>query len=125
MDRPDPNAVRIGSLRWRVALATRQQAQDTGSTGLLETNTGLTWIRADVQPIGSMTYYAAQQVDVGVSHTITIRWLDWVDTTCVVLRQTIRPDRTPRLERFRVRRTRDIDGRKRFTRLDCELEERG
>ena len=121
---PDPNAVRIGSLRWRVVIATREQAADPDSAGLRETIAKRQTVRADVQPIGTMTFYAAEQVNTPVTHRIVIRWLDWVDTTCIVFRITKRPDESEMVERFRVRRVMPIDGRQRFLRLDCELEKR-
>ena len=121
---PDPNAVRIGSLRWRVVLATREQAMDPSSSGILETIADKQTVRADVQPIGPLTFYAAEQVETPVTHKIIIRWLDWVDTTCVVFRVTKRPDESDMIERFRVRRVLPIDGRQSFLRMDCELEKR-
>lgn len=45
-------------------------------------------VRADIQPIGTMTFYAVEQVDTPLTHKIVIRWLDWVDTTHVVFRVT-------------------------------------
>lgn len=121
---PDPNAVRIGSLRWLVVLATREQAADPDSAGILETIASKQTVRADVQPIGPVTFYAAAQVETPLTHKIIIRWLDWVDTTCVVFRVTKRPDESDMVERFRVRRVMSIDGRQRFLRMDCELEKR-
>jgi len=121
---PDPNAVRIGALRWRVTIATREQAADPDSAGILETIARTQTVRADVQPIGPMTFYAAEQVDTPLTHKIIIRWLDWVDTACFVFRVTKRPDSSEMIERFRVRRVMPIDGRQRFLRMDCELEQR-
>jgi hypothetical protein len=83
---PDPNAVRIGALRWLVVIATREQAADPDSAGILETIAKTQTVRADVQPIGPMTFYAAEQVDTPLTHQIVIRWLDWLDATCVVFR---------------------------------------
>ena len=123
-DSPDPNAVRIGALRWRVVIATREQVPDPDSPGFLETIAGLQTVRADVQPIGALTFYAAEQVEKSVTHRIVIRWLDWVDTTHVVFRTTKRPDQSDMVERFRVRRVMSIDGRQRFLKLECELEKR-
>jgi head-tail adaptor len=124
MPPPDPNAVSIGSLRWPVVIATRAQAADPDTAGILETYKDNQTVRADVQPMGPMTFYAAEQVDRPVTHKIVIRWLDWMDATCVIFRVTRRPDGTSRIERFRVRRVMEVDGRKRFLRCDCELEER-
>ena len=121
---PDPNAVRIGSLRWSVVIATREQVADPDSPGLLENLAKTQTVRADVQPIGPVTFYAAEQVNTPVTHRIVMRWLDWVDTTHVIIRVTKRPDQSDMVEWFRVRRVMSIDGRQRFLRLDCELEKR-
>jgi SPP1 family predicted phage head-tail adaptor len=121
---PDPNAVRIGTLRWRVVLATREQAADPSGSGILETIADKQTVWADIQPVGPVTFYAAEQVETPVTHKIVIRWLDWVDTTCVVFRITKRPNASDMVERFRVRRSLTIDGRQRFLRMDCELEKR-
>jgi len=121
---PDPNAVRIGSLRWSVVIATREQVADPDSPGLLENLAKTQTVRADVQPIGPVTFYAAEQVNTPVTHRIVMRWLDWVDTTHVIIRVTRRPDQSDMVEWFRVRRVMSIDGRQRFLRLDCELEKR-
>ena len=81
-------------------------------------------VRADVQPVGPMTFYGSAQVDSPVTHKITIRWLDSIGTTHVVIRDTIRADRTGRREVFRIRRMMEIDGRKRFLLLEVEEEKR-
>lgn len=116
--------MRIGALRWQVVIATREQAADPNNAGILETIAQAQTVRADVQPIGPMTFYAAEQVDTPVTHRITIRWLDWIDTTHVIFRTTKRPDQSDMIERFRVRRVMSIDGRQRFLRMECELEQR-
>jgi len=121
---PDPGAVRIGSLRWQVTIAMREQVADPDGAGFVETITLAQTVRADVQPIGAMTFYAAEQVDTPVTHRIVMRWLDWVDASHVILRTTKRPDGSDMTERFRVRRVMPVDGRQRFLRLDCELERR-
>ena len=113
----------IGQLRWPVIIATREQAADPNSAGIVESLAKTMTIRADVQPIGAMTFFAGVQVNTPVTHRITVRWLDYVDATCVVFRITNRLDGTQRLERFRVRRLAEVGGRKRFIQLDCELEE--
>ena len=105
-------------------IATREQVADPDGPGLLENLAKMQTVRADVQPIGTMTFYAAEQVNTPVTHRIIIRWLDWVDTTHVIIRVTKRPDQSDMIERFRVRRSMAIDGRQRFLRLDCELEKR-
>jgi head-tail adaptor len=120
--KPDPNAVEIGSLRWPVVVATREQGADPNSAGILETIADAQTVRANVEPVGPMTFYGAVQVDTPVTHRITLRWLDYLSTNCVIFRTTTLPDGSKRLERFRVRRVIEIDGRKRFVRCECELE---
>jgi head-tail adaptor len=122
MPDPDFNRVPIGSLRWEVTIATRTQLPDPSGPGLTEALSRLNTVRADVQPIGALTFYAGAQTDRPVTHRIRTRWLDYVDETCVVLRATVRQDGSPRYELFRVRRVKEIDGRKRFVELECELE---
>ena len=54
---------------------------------------------------------------------IDMRWQDYPETVDVVIRSTYRPNTGDwRTELFRVRRSTEIAGRKRFVRLECELE---
>jgi hypothetical protein len=122
MPAPGYNEVPIGTLRWPLVIATREQTADPRSTGILETAAEKQRVRGNVSPIGPLTFYAAEQVDTPLTHRITIRWLDWVDTTCVIFRATLRRDGSRRVERFRVRRTMELEGRKRFLCCECELE---
>jgi hypothetical protein len=58
-----------------------------------------------------------------VTHLITISWRDYPATVDVIARSTIRPDDgSQRTELFRVRRTKELAGRKRFLQMECELE---
>ena len=122
MANPDFGRVEIGSLRWLVTVATRVQVPDTNSPTILETLQSLLQVRADVQPIGAMTFLAGQQTDRPITHRIRMRWLDWIDQTCVVIRTTLRADETSRIEVFRIRRIKEIDGRKRFIEIEAEME---
>jgi head-tail adaptor len=106
-----------------VTIAKREQVPAT-TGGMQECLTQIIPVRADVQPTGAMTFYGSAQVDTPVTHRIKIRWLDWVDTRHVIIRDTIRADRTVRREIFRIRRCMEIDGRKRFLLLECEEEKR-
>lgn len=110
-------------MRWTVVIARRDMDPDSG-TGITETFVEIARMRADVQPSGPMTFYGSAQIDTPVTHRITMRWLDGLDTTCVVLRDTRRPDNTVRREIFRVRRVAEYEGRKRFVLIDAELEHR-
>lgn len=120
MDKP-----RIGSLRWRVVIAQRRETPDPASAGILETLVDLQEVHADIEPVGTQTFYGSAQVDTPITHRIRIRWLDWVDTTHVLKRRTLRRDGTAREELFRVRRVGEFDGRKEFLLIDAELETRG
>jgi hypothetical protein len=114
----------IGSLRWPVTIAQRAQAADSVSTGIAETYRDIMDVRADIQPIEAMTFYAGMQVDSPTTHAVTIRWLDWIDTTHVIQRKTYRTDGSVRTEMFRIRRVQELAGRKRFLLLECEQERR-
>ena len=114
----------IGTLRWPVMIAQRGQAADPNSPGIVETFRDVQEVRADIQPVEAMTYYAGMQVDVRATHIVTVRFIDWLDTTHVVFRRTMRPDDTVREEMFRIHRVRELDGRKRFVALETELEQR-
>ena len=123
MANPDPKRIEVGSLRWLVTIAQRNQSPTTIG-GMDESLTEIIKVRANVQPTGALTFYGSAQVDTPVTHRVTIRWLDWIDTTYVVLRDTRRLDGTTRRETFRIRRIMEIDGRKRFAVLECEEEKR-
>lgn len=116
--------VRIGQLRWPVTIATRTQVPDPFGPGLKDVLDALPTVHADIDPIGPLTFYAAAQTDRPVTHIVRMRWMDWIDTTCVIFRTTTRPDGTFRSEVFRVRRVKEDDGRKRFIDLECEQESR-
>ncbi len=116
-------SVAVGTLRWRVILAERQQSPNPAGAGILEAYTQLVTVHADVQPIRPLTFYAAQQVDTPVTHLITLRWVDALDNTHAVLRTTRLREGRNRLEVFRVRRIMELDGRKRFCRIEAELEQ--
>jgi head-tail adaptor len=115
----------LGSLRWPVKVARRRQGFETAGTGMTETWIEVETVRADIQPISAMTFYSAEQVDTPVTHRITLRWLDYLDQTHAILRSTRRVDLSVRTEVFRVRRVKELNGRKRFSSLDCELERVG
>ena len=81
-------------------------------------------VNASIKPVGPMTFYGAAQVDTPVTHKIAMRWLDWIDTRHVIIRETLRLDGTTRREIFRIRRVMESDGRKRFIEMECEQEKR-
>ena len=115
--------VEIGALRWPVDIA--QRIQTASGTNTLEESLGpITRVMADVQPIGALTFYAGQQTDRPVTHRIRCRFLDWIDETYVIVRRTQRRDGTTRTEVFRIRRVKEIDGRKRFVEIEAEQESR-
>lgn len=79
-------------------------------------------VHADVQPTYPSTFYQSTQVDSPITHMINVRWQDYPPTIDVVTRVTKRHDGTLRGELFRVRRTKEVGGRKRFLQMECELE---
>jgi head-tail adaptor len=141
----------IGSLRWRVTLYRRDQTPDPG-LGIKETLVPIATVQADIQPTYPSTFYNAVAVDTPVSHLIRVRWFDYIDNTHVIMRSTLRPieqigviwddgatlwdggngatqwdapdsaTASSRTELYRVRRTKEIAGRKRFVEFECELE---
>ncbi len=123
----DEIAVAIGSLRWRVTLARRAQVPDPDGVGLIEGLQAIETLRADIQPISALTFWAAasgggDQVDTPVTHRIRMRWVDSLSQDQVILRATLRPDGSTRTEVFRVRRIKELNGRKRFVEIEAELE---
>jgi len=133
----ESEAVEIGRLRWPVYLATRQQAAQVAGTGIDETFRDLQRVMADVQPVGALTFWGVadsaggpaggngglMQTDAPFTHRIFVRWLDSLDQTQVVFRATQRRDGSTRTERFRVRRIKELGGRKRFVLIEAQLEE--
>jgi head-tail adaptor len=112
----------IGALHWWVTLYRRDQAP-ADDLALQETLVRVAAVHADIQPTFPSTFYQSTQVDSPVTHLITIRWQDYPPTIDVVTRVTERAnDGSLRGELFRVRRTMELAGRKRFLRMECELE---
>jgi head-tail adaptor len=112
----------IGALRWVVTLYCREQAPADDMT-LVETLVPLATVHADIQPTYASTFYLTAQVDTPVTHMITVRWQDYPATIDVIARSTTRPDDgSLRTELFRVRRSKEVAGRKRFLQMECELE---
>jgi hypothetical protein len=115
-------AASIGALRWVVTLYRRDQAP-AADLALAETLVPLATVHANIQPSRPSTLYQSTQIDGPVTHMIDIRWQDYPETIDVVARSTVRPDNGGmRTELFRVRRSTEIAGRKRFIRMECELE---
>jgi hypothetical protein len=102
-----------------VTLYRRDQAP-ADDMALVERLAPIATVHADIQPTYASTFYASTQVDTPVTHMINVRWFDYPSTIEVVARTTLRP--TPRTELYRVRRTKEIGGRKRFLQMECELE---
>jgi hypothetical protein len=112
----------IGALRWQVTLYRRDQMPGPGNA-ISENLVPIATVHADIQPTYPSTFYLGVQVDTPITHLIRVRWLDYVETTNVIMRTTTRPsDTTNRTELYRVRRVKEIAGRKRFIELECELE---
>ena len=112
----------IGSLRWFVTLYRRDQAP-ADDLAIDENLVRIAAVHADIQPTYASTFYQSTQVDTPITHMINIRWQDYPSTIDVVTRVTERaPDGSLRGELFRVRRTKEVGGRKRFLQMECELE---
>ena len=115
--------MRIGSLRWPVIVARRRQNFD-GPEGIsiFEDWVQVEIVHAEIIPISALTFYGAVQVDMPVTHRITTRWLNYLDQTDIIARTTVLPNGELRGELYRIRRIKELNGRKRFTSLDAELE---
>jgi hypothetical protein len=106
---PSPRVPLIGELRWPVTVAWRKQDPSNTSSGI---NDGLqnevqAW--ASIEATRPLTYYAGAQVDTPATHIMRLRWMDWLDTTHVIIREMRRPDGTVRQETFRIRRIKEIE----------------
>lgn len=113
----------IGRLRWIVYLANRLQQPQSDGTGIDELPADAIKLRGDIQPVGALTFWSGMQTDAPITHRIFIRWIDAIPNEAVVIRQTLRRDNSTRTERFRVRRWKELGGRKRFVLLEVELEQ--
>lgn len=113
--------IKIGRLRWLVQLLTREQYAIAGGTGIAEAALGKA-VHADIQALGPVTFYGAVTAGSDVTHRVICRWQDYVDMTHAVQRYSSRPDGSQRVETFRVRRSFEYEGRKRFQILECALE---
>jgi head-tail adaptor len=115
------STIGIGSLRWLVSLYRRDQVP-ADDLALQESLVLIADVHADIQPTYASTFYQSTQVDTPITHMINLRWFDYPATIDVVIRSTQRPDGTQRTELYRVRRTKEVGGRKRFLQMECELE---
>lgn len=116
-----PALTGIGSLRWLVTLYTRNQAP-AADLALQEQLVPIATVHADIQPTYASTFYQSTQVDSPITHMVNIRWQNYPQTIDVVVRSTVLRDGSMRTELFRVRRTKEVGGRKRFIQMECELE---
>ena len=114
--------IRIGQLRWPVTIAKRVQQPDPDGTGIVDILTNLQDVRADILPVGALTFYSGAQVDTPITHRVILRLLDWLDATHVILRELQRQDGTVRREVFRIRRLKWLEGDNRFLELEVEQE---
>ncbi len=113
----------IAALRWQVSLYRRDQAPSATNSAISESLVLVGVMHADIQPTYPTTFYNSAQIDIPVTHLIRVRWADYVENTNVIMRTTTRPnDLTLRTELYRVRRIKELAGRKRFVELECELE---
>lgn len=112
----------IAALRWRVTLYRRDQFP--GPNGMItEDFVAIATVQADIQPTYPSTFYASAAIDTPISHLVRTRWADYVENTHIIMRSTTRPsDGTTRTELFRVRRIKEVGGRKRFAEFEVELE---
>jgi SPP1 family predicted phage head-tail adaptor len=113
----------VGRLDTPVILAKRQNVPDPNSTSILEPIVGGVFVWASIEDLYRQTFYAAEQVDTPVTHRVVIRFLAWLDTTYVILRDHRLPDSSIQRDVLRIRRLMVIP-RNRFLDMDCEMERR-
>lgn len=116
-----PGCSGIGALRWWVTLYRRDQSP-ADDLALQEVLVPIVTTHADVQPAYFSTMWQSTQIEAPVTHIINIRWQNYPSTIDVVARSTDLRDGTQRTELFRVRRSKEVGGRKRFIQMECELE---
>jgi hypothetical protein len=113
----------IGALRWQVNLCQRVQTPSESTTAISEDFIVLAVVHADIQATYPGTFYLGAQVDTPITHMIRMRWNDYLEQTNIITRTTTRPtDGTNRTEVYRIRRVKEIGGRKRFIEIEAELE---
>lgn len=100
------------------------QSPTSGAPSIAETLENLISVHADIQPIAPMTFVGAVATDRPITDRIYIRWLDWIDMTHVIVRSTLRLDRSTRIQVYRIRKIGEVQGRKRFLEILAELEHR-
>gem|GEM_PF-2054413 len=117
-------------MKWPVLVANRKQLPEANpGVGITELFPQMLSVRADVQPVGAAAYWGSMQVESGITHRIFMRWVETLDNECVIFRVTKGNESTPSApvliwERFRIRRWKEVAGRKRFVCIECELEQR-
>lgn len=120
------DTVAIGELRWPVQVFRRDQTPDPATDGIVETAVLLGERRAKIEALRPLTFWTAaagEQTETPVTHMIWMRWINYPATTWIIVRTTQMPDALMlRTETFRVRRTLEMGGRKRFLQIEAELE---
>jgi head-tail adaptor len=111
----------IGDFRWMVTLSKRADLPDD-YTGVNEQYTDFYTCHANIVPVGTALFIQGVELGVSVTHRITIYWWDRLDEFTYVFRTTIRPDVSSKKERWKIMRAADLEGRRRFTILDCQIE---
>lgn len=114
----------IGNRRWLVSLARRVEANEDAGPGLTATYEYIADVWADVQPVGSITYYESIQTDQPITHRIFIRWRPDIRLFDCVIRNTTDPFGNSLREIYMIKRSSDWKGRKRFLAIEARLEER-
>jgi hypothetical protein len=111
----------VGALRW-VATIYRRDQSPADDMALTENLVPLATVHANIQPSYPSTFFQSTQIDGPVTHMIDLRWQYFPATIEVVICSTRVPSGGLRSDIYRVRRSTEIGGRKRFIRLECEFE---
>lgn len=104
----------IGNLRSRVKIQTFEEEQQENTAKTLKTWTTIKTVWANVAPVkGYVTFDTKQIGEGGVTHKIIIRYQPFITTEHWILLES---------RRYRIRSVRDIEERKRYLELLCEVE---
>ena len=114
----------IGELRYKVTLASRDDITDPNSTNLLENYQPIADVWARITPSRSLEIIGGEQIESPFTHQIVIRWQPFEYATMfdTIIRYLNLPNGERRAEVYRVRNTKEWQGRFRFMIMDCELE---
>lgn len=114
----------LGSFRWKVLLAYRQQDPTFDEPDITEKIQPIAKVYMSIEQTGLMTFLNSEQLESPITHMAYMRWQSFTNLEMfnIVIRKQYLPDKSVRTETFRIRRVGEWIGRQRYIRLDLELE---